>query len=98
MLLLFASTIFGIVTGIGFSLLFSQINPVVTSGSQVSKATGIPIFGVISATENLGLQRWSRRKTRLFILSNSALLLLLGCFIAYALYPERILEPLRGIL
>ena len=98
LLLLFAATIFGIGTGIGLSLLFSQINPVVTSGSQVSKATGIPIFGVISATENLGLQRWSRRKTRLFILSNSALLLLLGCFIAYALYPERILEPLRGIL
>ncbi|MFT5756245.1 MAG: polysaccharide chain length determinant protein (PEP-CTERM system associated) [Alteromonadaceae bacterium] len=97
-LLLIASTMFGVGVGIGLSLLFSQINPVVTSASQVSKATGIPIFGVISATDNLGLQQWSRRKTKIFILSNTLLMLLLGCFLAYALFPERIIGSLKGIL
>ncbi|WP_440874888.1 XrtA system polysaccharide chain length determinant [Thalassotalea sp. PLHSN55] len=97
-LFLIVATVFGIAVGVGISLLTSQINPVVTSSSQVSQATGIPVFGVIAATENLGLQQWHKRKTRWFILSNVLLLLLLLCFIAFALSPEKILAPLRGML
>ena len=97
-LFLVGSTIFAFGVGVGLSLLFSQINPVVTSSSQVSKITGIPVFGIVSATENLGLQRWHRRKTIIFIISNSVLLVMLACFILYAIAPNVILGPIRGIL
>jgi len=97
-LFLVGSTIFAFGVGVGLSLLFSQINPVVTSSSQVSKITGIPVFGIVSATENLGLQRWHRRKTIIFIISNSVLLVMLAFFILYAIAPNVILGPIRGIL
>lgn len=88
----------GVGAGTGLSLLISQINPVVTSSSQVARLTGIPIFGVVSAAEHLGLQKWHKKKTIIFILSNILLLLLLCVFLAYALYPEAIKAPLRRIL
>ena len=97
-LFLFAATIFAFGVGVGLSLLFSQINPVVTSSSQVSKLTGIPVFGIVSATENLGLQRWHKRKTLIFIVSNSVLLIMLAFFVLYAIAPNAILAPIRGIL
>jgi len=87
----------GFGAGTGLSLLVSQINPVVTSTSQVARLTGIPIFGVVSASEHLGLQKWHRKKTFIFILSNLLLLMLMAAFLAYALYPEAIKAPLRRI-
>ncbi|WP_077338962.1 XrtA system polysaccharide chain length determinant [Pseudocolwellia agarivorans] len=87
----------GLGAGTALSLLVSQINPVVTSGSQVSRLTGIPIFGVVSASEHLGLQKWHKKKTLIFIISNILLLILLAAFLAYALYPEAIKAPLRRI-
>ena len=68
LLLTLGVTFLGFGAGIGLSLLISQINPVVTSRNQVTKETGIPVFGVISATENLGLQQWHKRKRLIFIL------------------------------
>jgi len=97
-LFLIAATIMGFGIGVGLSLLFSQINPVVTSSSQVSKATGIPVFGIVSAADNLGLQQWHRRKTIIFIISNSVLLVMLAFFLLYAIAPNAILAPIRGIL
>jgi polysaccharide chain length determinant protein (PEP-CTERM system associated) len=97
-LFLIGSTIFAFGVGVGLSLLFSQINPVVTSSSQVSKLTGIPVFGIVSATENLGLQRWHKRKTLIFIISNSVLFIILAFFILYAIAPNTILAPFQGIL
>ena len=97
-LLLIASTILGVGIGIGLSLLFSQLNPVVTSASQVSRATGIPVFGAISATENLGLQQWHKKKTIIFVISHTFLLGLLCCFILYSLFPEAVKAPFKGIL
>ncbi|WP_426359502.1 XrtA system polysaccharide chain length determinant [Pseudocolwellia sp. HL-MZ19] len=88
----------GVGAGTGLSLLVSQINPIVTSSSQVARLTGIPIFGIVSASENLGLQKWHRKKTLIFVLSNVLLLMLLAVFLAYALYPEAIKAPLRGFL
>jgi len=90
-------TFLGVGVGVGLSFLFSQINPVVTSSSQVSRATGIPIFGIVSATENLGLQSKDKRKTLLFIISNSLLLAMLSFFIAYTLFPEAIKAPIYRI-
>ena len=98
LLFLVATLILAYGAGIGLSFLFSQINPVVTSGQQVSKITGIPIFGIVSATENLGLQRWHKRKTVIFIISNSILFMLFICFIFLSLFPEQMLTPLRKFL
>lgn len=97
-LLLIVVTLLGLGVGVGLSLLFSQLNPVVTSRNQVTKETGIPIFGVIAATENIGLQQWHKKKTIIFIISNLLLLGLLACFIIYSLFPEQILAPFKGVL
>ena len=96
-LLYVAVTFFGVGVGLGLSFLFSQINPVVTSSSQVARLTGIPIFGIVSATENMGLQHVEKRKTILFVVSNSLLILILFCFIIYTLFPVAIQAPLHRI-
>jgi len=90
-------TFLGVGVGLGLSFIFSQINPVVTSSSQVSRATGIPIFGIVSATENLGLQNRDKRKTLLFFVSNSLLISILCFFVAYTLFPEAIQAPIHRI-
>jgi len=90
-------TIFGVGVGIGLSLLMSQLNPVATSTAQLSKITGIPVFGVISANENLGLQKWHKKKTLIFIGSNLLLLCLLLLFVSYFLFPDIIQAPLKRI-
>jgi polysaccharide chain length determinant protein (PEP-CTERM system associated) len=90
-------TILGFGVGIGLSLLMSQLNPVATSTAQLSKITGVPIFGVISANENLGLQKWHQKKTLLFITSNVLLLCLLILFLSYFLFPDIIQAPLKRI-
>ena len=81
-------TFLGAGTGVGISLLMSQINPIVTSSAQVSKETGIPVFGMVSASENLGLHAWHKKKTIIFIISNLVLLSILVSLIGYFLFPE----------
>jgi len=90
-------TIVGVGIGIGVSLVMSQLNPIVISTTQLSKATGVPVFGVVSANENLGLQRWNRKKTLIFMLSNALLLCVLMMFISYFLFPNAIQAPLKRI-
>lgn len=90
-------TFVGLGAGIGLSLLLSQLSPVATSTSQLSKATGVPIFGVVSANENLGLQKWHKKKTIIFISSNLLLLVILILFMSYFLFPDAIQTPLKRI-
>lgn len=92
-----AVTIAGIGAGIGISLLMSQLNPIVTSSRHLSKITGLPIFGVVSANENLGLQKWHRKKTILFVMSNLVLFGILVMFISYFIFPDLIQAPLKRI-
>lgn len=87
----------GVAVGIGLSLLMSQINPIVTSASQLSRATGIPVFGMVSANENLGLQKWHRKKTLIFMMSNLVLLGILAIFVCYFLFPDLVQVPLKRI-
>lgn len=87
----------GLGVGVGLSLLLSQLSPVATSTVQLSKATGVPIFGVVSASENLGLQKWHRNKTIFFVSSNVFLLIILIMFISYFLFPDAIQAPLKRI-
>jgi polysaccharide chain length determinant protein (PEP-CTERM system associated) len=90
-------TIFGFGVGIGLSLLMSQLNPVATSTTQLSKITGVPVFGVISANENLGLHKWQQKKTFIFIGSNALLIGLLVLFVSYFLFPDLIQAALKRI-
>jgi len=90
-------TFVGAGVGVGLSLVFSQISPVATSTSQLTKATGIPVFGIVSANENLGLHKWHKKKTIIFILSNLFLLTILMMFMAYFLFPDVIQAPLKRI-
>ncbi|GAA5135468.1 XrtA system polysaccharide chain length determinant [Thalassotalea piscium] len=93
-----AVLIAGVGVGTGLSLFVSQISPVVTSGRQVSQVTGIPVFGVVSATENLGLQKWHRRKTQIFILSNMLLLSILFALVVYFSFPDAIQALVRKVM
>ena len=97
-LLFILVTIVGLGAGVGLSLLVSQLAPVATSTSQLSKATGIPVFGVVSASEHLGLQKWNRNKTIIFIASNLLLLVILVLFMSYFLFPDAIQAPLKRML
>jgi len=90
-------TVLGFGVGIGLSLLMSQLNPLATSTTQLSKLTGVPIFGVVSANENLGLQKWHKKKTLIFIGSNLLLLCLLILFVSYFVFPDTIQTPLKRI-
>ena len=92
-----AVTVLGIGVGIGISLLLSMLSPVATSTAQLSKATGVPVFGVVSASANLGLQKWHRKKTIIFIASNLFLLIILIMFMSYFLFPDIIQAPLKRI-
>jgi polysaccharide chain length determinant protein (PEP-CTERM system associated) len=96
-LLLIAVTFVGLGSGIGLSFLFSQINPVVTSVNQIHSTIGIPVFGIVSATDNLGLKQWHKRKALIFIASNVFLLLIFVVFLLSVLFPEVIQAPLRRI-
>jgi len=94
-LFLILVTFVGLGSGVGLSLLLSQLSPVATSTAQLSKATGVPIFGVVSASENLGLQKWHRNKTIIFIVSNVFLLIIFIMFMSYFLFPDAIQAPLK---
>ncbi len=61
--------------GTAASFLMSQINPVISSTNQLYRVTGIPVFGVITATESSGLLTQERRKLVIFV-SLSVLLLM----------------------
>lgn len=89
--------VLGLGVGIGLSFIMSQLTPVATSTTQLTKVTGVPIFGVVSANENLGLQKWHKKKTIIFIGSNILLFGLLLMFISYFLFPDLIQAPLKRI-
>ena len=96
-LLFILITFVGLGAGVGMSLLLSQLSPVATSTAQLSKATGVPVFGIVSANKNLGLQKWHKKKTIIFIASNVFLLIILIMFMSYFLFPDAIQAPLKRI-
>lgn len=93
----FAVFVIAISVGVGFSILIIQINPLVVSTTQLSRETNLPIFGVVSACEELQLHNPYKKKTRIFITSNIMLIILLSAFIGYFLAPELIPPQLKRI-
>ncbi|WP_432460880.1 XrtA system polysaccharide chain length determinant [Agarivorans sp. QJM3NY_25] len=79
-LLIIGVLILALGAGVGLSLAFSQINPVVSSIQQLYQQTGFPVLGVVSATDSSGLIKVERQKMRIFVFSN---ILLLCCFVGF---------------
>ncbi len=70
----------GIGSGVGVSFVISQIVPVASSTNQLYRVTGIPVFGVVSATDGSGLLVREKRRLITFILM--LLLLMVALFIS----------------
>ncbi|MCW8930346.1 MAG: Wzz/FepE/Etk N-terminal domain-containing protein [Gammaproteobacteria bacterium] len=83
-----AVLIVGIIGGLGFAFLLSQINPVVTSGKELSEITGLPVFGVVSANDS-PVQR-KRRSLMVYSYMSLSLVLLLcyGALIGWYLMAQ----------
>lgn len=88
LLLLILVTFVGAALGLGLSFLLSQLNPVVFDSRQLSRATGLPVFGLVSASSNSGLANWQSRKALIFLVSNAFLLIVFAGFIALNMIPE----------
>lgn len=97
-LFFFIVTFLGFGAGIGISLLMSLLNPIATSTAYLSKATGVPIFGVVSANQNLNLQALHRKKSIIFIISNLVLLSILIILVSYFLFPDVIQTQIKRLL
>ncbi|UUM32271.1 XrtA system polysaccharide chain length determinant [Vibrio japonicus] len=88
LLLILVVLVVGVGSGAGFSFVMSQINPVVSSTNQLYRLTGIPVFGVVSATEGSGLLGIERRKLMTFILLTLLLLMVLFVSVAINIVPS----------
>ncbi len=96
-LFLSAVLVIGLGAGLGASLLFSQVSPVVTSAEQLYRETNVPVFGAVSITQNSGLKKKLQRKTLWFVLICTAIF---GVFVAFMLLnsvPELHAKVLEGI-
>lgn len=71
-----AILIVGFGLGIGLAFLISQIHPVVLRPSQLTRATGFPVFGSISHVDIKNLKRIENKKLLIFWVSN--ILILIG--------------------
>lgn len=59
-LLLLASLMFALGAGLGSAWLMTQLRPVFTNSAAFTEVTGVPVFGVVSATMTSESQRRSR--------------------------------------
>ncbi|TKB46621.1 XrtA system polysaccharide chain length determinant [Thalassotalea mangrovi] len=76
--------VLGLGAGTGAAFMMTQANPIVVSSNQLSRALNMPVMGVVTATSSMGLLDKETRKTRMFIISNILLLVLLAGFIGYS--------------
>lgn len=93
-----AAFILSVGLGGGIAFLVTQINPKVVSTSQLLRTTGLPIFGVVSATSNLDTLTKIKRQKHLFLASNSVLLIILMLLIGYFNSIALIQPIFKGVL
>ncbi len=67
----------GILGGLGFGFMLSQIKPVVASGRQLSELTGLPILGSVSANDSPAQKK---RRAALVVTYLSLFIVLLVCY------------------
>ncbi|QBY04186.1 chain length determinant family protein [Thalassotalea sp. HSM 43] len=83
--------------GAGVAVIVITLSPKVLSAVQLSRESGLPIFGIVAATDNLNIQATYRSSVRKFIVSNLLLFLVLGALITYHLVPAIASGQLRGV-
>ncbi len=66
--------IISIAAGGVLAFLFSQLNPVITSGSQLSSITGRPILGAVTDIHVDKIKKRNRRRLLVFILSTGTII------------------------
>ncbi|EWH11160.1 polysaccharide chain length determinant protein, PEP-CTERM locus subfamily [Catenovulum agarivorans DS-2] len=66
--------IVGFGAGIGLAFLTSQINPVILRPQQLTKITGLPVFGTISHVDYQQLRKVENKKLMVFWVSNAFIL------------------------
>ncbi len=88
LLLLLLVLFVGLGSGVVMAFIMSQINPVISSTSQLYRATGIPVFGVITATDGSGLLAEEKRKLVAFAIMSLLLLMALVFSISINLMPS----------
>jgi polysaccharide chain length determinant protein (PEP-CTERM system associated) len=74
LLLLLAVLVAGVGAGFGVSFIMSQMYPVATSPNQLYQMTGVPVFGVVSATACSGLLAAEKKRLMVFIFMTLMLL------------------------
>ena len=84
--------------GIAVAFLVMTLSPLVVSGSQISRATELPVFGVVGATEKLNLTKLYKRRNQKFIFSNMLLLIILVALISYHFAPQSLGMQIKGFL
>ncbi len=60
----------GFAAGLGIAFLISQLNPILIRGSQLTVLTGYPVLGTVSHLDKAIMNRASRKKLFVFILSS----------------------------
>jgi polysaccharide chain length determinant protein (PEP-CTERM system associated) len=96
-LLYLAVAIVGVGSGVGLSFLLGQLFPVAMSLQQITKDTGMTVYGVIDASPNCSLRTVERKKNIVFLLSNSVFILCLIALISFSLR-EQILIIFNKVL
>ncbi|MDN3652431.1 GNVR domain-containing protein [Thalassotalea ponticola] len=92
-----AAFVLSIAVGAGAAFMVTSVNPTVISASQLSRESGLPIFGIVAATDNVDLQKQHRNSLKRFVLSNALLLILLMAMISYHLMSSPSTGPVRGV-
>ncbi|WP_440903488.1 XrtA system polysaccharide chain length determinant [Catenovulum sp. SX2] len=70
----------GFGSGIALAFLTSQVNPVIIRAQQLTKITGLPVFGTISHVNYQQLRRIENKKLMVFWISNAFILIGFAAF------------------
>ncbi|MGR5237534.1 XrtA system polysaccharide chain length determinant [Vibrio alfacsensis] len=87
-LLLSVVLVAGLGIGLAVSFAVSQVHPVVFSTDQLYRVTGVPVFGVVSATDRSGILTSTKRSTLVFYFVCILLILAYGMSVVITLDPE----------
>ncbi len=75
-------TVFALAVGVGLSFVASQVQPVLLSGSQLTRLTGYPVFGMVAMSNIKEIRRKERISVLFFVLALLCVLGLYGALVA----------------
>ena len=76
MLLLPASLLAALASGLGLAFLMSQVRPVFFDGAALRQVTELPLLGVVELVSNEGLRQHERKSLRRFLTALLTLIVL----------------------